>query len=164
MCRPSNIDVKLGCYSYLLKILILTYYSCMRITPRVCTSVLSFRSYEVEFLCPWLSSSKIFSLVPAESSYTSLSLWALARMEGCVGPSVHGLPCAAKIMHSTLVLFDLRDPGTASYLETFEGECQLLSLARHPNIVQYLATYRDPETNLPVLLMEICNESKLVEL
>ena len=75
-----------------------------------------------------------------------------------------GLPCAAKIMHSILVLFDLRDPGTASYLETFEGECQLLSLARHPNIVQYLATYRDPETNLPVLLMEICNESKLVEL
>ena len=68
-----------------------------------------------------------------------------------------GLPCAAKIMHPTL--FDLRDPGTASYLERFEGECRLLSLARHPNIVQYLATYRDPETRLPVLLMELCDES-----
>ena len=68
-----------------------------------------------------------------------------------------GLPCAAKIMHPTL--FDLRDPGTASYLERFEGECHLLSLARHPNIVQYLATYRDPETRLPVLLMELCDES-----
>ena len=68
-----------------------------------------------------------------------------------------GLPCAAKIMHPTL--FDLRDPGTASYLERFEGECRLLSLARHPNIVQYLATYRDPETRLPVLLMEMCDES-----
>ena len=68
-----------------------------------------------------------------------------------------GLPCAAKIMHPTL--FDLRDPGTASYLERFEGECHLLSLARHPNIVQYLATYCDPETRLPVLLMELCDES-----
>ena len=68
-----------------------------------------------------------------------------------------GLPCAAKIMHPTL--FDLRDPGTTSYLQRFEGECQLLSLARHPNIVQYLATYRDPETRLPVLLMELCDES-----
>ena len=68
-----------------------------------------------------------------------------------------GLPCAAKIMHPTL--FDLRDPGTASYLERFKGECRLLSLARHPNIVQYLATYRDPETRLPVLLMELCDES-----
>ena len=68
-----------------------------------------------------------------------------------------GLPCAAKIMHPTL--FDLRDPGTASYLERFEGECRLLSLARHPNVVQYLATYRDPETGLPVLLMELCDES-----
>ena len=68
-----------------------------------------------------------------------------------------GLPCAAKIMHPTL--FDLRDPGTTSYLERFEGECRLLSLARHPNIVQYLATYCDPETNLPFLLMELCDES-----
>ena len=68
-----------------------------------------------------------------------------------------GLPCAAKIMHPTL--FDLRDPGTASYLERFEGECRLLSLARHPNVVQYLATYRDSETRLPVLLMELCDES-----
>ena len=68
-----------------------------------------------------------------------------------------GLPCAAKIMHPTL--FDLRDPGTASYLERFEGECRLLSLARHPNVVQYLATDRDPETRLPVLLMELCDES-----
>ena len=67
------------------------------------------------------------------------------------------LLCAAKIMHPTL--FDLRDPGTTSYLRRFEEECRLLSLARHPNIVQYLATYRDPETHLPVLLMELCDDS-----
>ena len=68
-----------------------------------------------------------------------------------------GLLCAAKIMHPTL--FDLRDPGTESYLRKFREECHLLSLARHPNVVQYLATYYDPDTRLPVLLMELCDES-----
>ena len=68
-----------------------------------------------------------------------------------------GLLCAAKIMHPTL--FDLRDPGTESYLRKFREECHLLSLARHPNVVQYLATYYDHDTRLPVLLMELCDES-----
>ena len=68
-----------------------------------------------------------------------------------------GLLCAAKIMRPTL--FDLRDPGTESYLRKFREECHLLSLARHPNVVQYLATYYDPDTRLPVLLMELCDES-----
>ena len=68
-----------------------------------------------------------------------------------------GLLCAAKIMHPTL--FDLRDPGTASYLRKFQEECHLLSLARHPNVVQYLGTCYDHDTRLPVLLMELCDES-----
>ena len=68
-----------------------------------------------------------------------------------------GLPCAAKIMHPTL--FDLLDTGAVSYLRKFHEECHLLSLARHPNVVQYLATYIDPDTRLPVLLMELCDES-----
>ena len=68
-----------------------------------------------------------------------------------------GLPCAAKIMHPTL--FDLHDSGAASYLRKFHEECHLLSLARHPNVVQYLATCYDPDTQMPVLLMEICDES-----
>ena len=68
-----------------------------------------------------------------------------------------GLLCAAKIMHPTL--FDLHDPGTTSYLCKFQEECYLLSLARHPNVVQYLATCYDPDTRLPVLLMELCDES-----
>ena len=68
-----------------------------------------------------------------------------------------GLLCAAKIMHPTL--FDLHDSGAASYLRKFHEECHLLSLARHPNVVQYLATCYDPDTRLPVLLMELCDES-----
>ena len=35
----------------------------------------------------------------------------------------------------------------------------LSDLARHPNVVQYLTTYYDPDTRLPVLLMELCDES-----
>ena len=35
-------------------------------------------------------------------------------------------------MHPTL--FDLRDPGTESYLRKFREECHLLSLARHPKV------------------------------
>ena len=68
-----------------------------------------------------------------------------------------GLLCAAKIMHPTL--FDLRDPGAVAYLRKFREECHLLSLARHPNVVQYLATYCDPDTQQPVILMELCDES-----
>ena len=68
-----------------------------------------------------------------------------------------GLLCAAKIMHPTL--FDLHDPGTDFCLRKFREECRLLSLSRHPNVVQYLDTYYDPDTRLPVLLMELCDES-----
>ena len=68
-----------------------------------------------------------------------------------------GLPCAAKIIHSTL--FDLTDPGAASFMRRFDEECRLLSRVRHPNVVLYLTTYSDPETNLPVLLMELCDNS-----
>ena len=60
-------------------------------------------------------------------------------------------------MYSTL--FDLHDTGAFSYLRKFREECHLLSLARHPNVVQYLATCYDPDTRLPVLLMELCDES-----
>ena len=68
-----------------------------------------------------------------------------------------GLLCAAKIMHPAL--FDLHDTGAVSYRRKFQEECHLLSLARHPNVVQYLATCYDPDTRLPVLLMELCDES-----
>ena len=47
MCRPSKIDGRCEIrLLYLLKTLIL-YISCMPITPRVCTSVLSFRSANI---------------------------------------------------------------------------------------------------------------------
>ena len=67
------------------------------------------------------------------------------------------LPCAAKIVHPTL--FETNDPGTQKIMERFEQECQFLSGVRHPHIVQYLGVTRDPESGLPVLLMELMDSS-----
>ena len=67
------------------------------------------------------------------------------------------LSCAAKILHRTL--FQFTAPGTTSVMRKFEQECRLLSAIKHPHIVQYLGTYHDPESRLPVLLMELMDES-----
>ena len=75
-----------------------------------------------------------------------------------------GLLCAAKVIHETLF-----DP-TAQQLiapqrehrlpmKRFEQECEFLSTIRHPNIIQYLGMYQDPDTHLPVLLMELMDDS-----
>ena len=74
------------------------------------------------------------------------------------------LLCAAKIIHSTLF-----DP-TALHqiapqrehrlpIRRFEQECEFMSAIRHPNIVQYLGMFGDPKTCLPVLLMELMDDS-----
>ena len=99
---------------------------------------------------------------PTQFSYRNIQLYKSESLGtgsygGVCKAQCDRLLCAAKIMHPTL--FDLRDPGTGSYLRKFREECHLLSLARHPNIVQYLGTYTDPDTQLPVLLMELCDES-----
>ena len=44
-------------------------------------------------------------------------------------------------------------------MERFHQECRFLESIRHPNIVQYLDMTRDPESKLPVLLMELLDES-----
>ena len=67
------------------------------------------------------------------------------------------LPCAGKILHPTL--FQTNDPGEMTVMRRFQQECSFLSAMRHPNIVQYLGSCQDPETRLPVLLMELMDES-----
>ena len=74
------------------------------------------------------------------------------------------LLCAAKLMHETLF-----DPTAHRQIapqrqhrlpmRRFELECEFLSTIRHPNIVQYLGMYQDPDTGLPVLLMELMDDS-----
>ena len=76
------------------------------------------------------------------------------------------LLCAAKILHETL--FDpnlaigkagVKDKEHRLPMRRFEQECDFLSTIRHPNIVQYLGTHQDPDTGLPVLLMELMDNS-----
>ena len=74
------------------------------------------------------------------------------------------LLCAAKILHPTL--FDPTAQLQVSPkqehrlpIKRFEQECEFLSTIRHPNIVQYLCMHQDPDTGLPVLLMELMDES-----
>ena len=64
------------------------------------------------------------------------------------------LPCAAKLLHPILV-----DPNNPRNRTRFEQECRFLSEIRHPNIVQYLGVAHDGETDLPVLLMELMDDS-----
>ena len=76
-------------------------------------------------------------------------------------------PCAAKILHPTLYLSPgarLPDhhPHPRLPLERFEQEIDILVKLRHPNIVQHLCVYNDPQTLGPVLLMELL-ESNLTD-
>ena len=73
------------------------------------------------------------------------------------------LLCAAKILHPTL--FDptaqlqvSRKQEHRLPIRRFEQECEFLSTIRHPNIVQYLCMHQDPDTGLPVLLMELMDD------
>ena len=71
------------------------------------------------------------------------------------------LICAAKLLYPVLFQMSISDFGKENkqLFHRFEKECQFLSRVNHPNIVQYLGTYRDLETNAPVLLMELMDES-----
>ena len=70
------------------------------------------------------------------------------------------LMCAAKILHPTLVHVEQSALLSQQWpLQRFERECELMSAIRHPNIIQYLGSHRDISTQLPVLLMELMNDS-----
>ena len=67
------------------------------------------------------------------------------------------LPCAAKILHQSIL--DPKDKGSEKIMQRFVQECTFLENIRHPHIVQYLSMTTEPESRLPVLLMELLDES-----
>ena len=67
------------------------------------------------------------------------------------------LPCAAKILHPTL--FQASDPGSDRIRTLFEQECRVLRRIRHPHVIQFIKSYQDKETGLPVLIMELMDEN-----
>ena len=81
----------------------------------------------------------------------------------CLGTGAYGkvckaklneLPCAAKLLH--MILFEPQNPIVQ---QRFERECELLQMVKHPNVVQYLGIARDPQSGLPILLMELLDEN-----
>ena len=74
------------------------------------------------------------------------------------------LICAAKVLHPTLFNPAMQhqiaaERSCVAPIRKFEQECEFLSTIRHPNVVQYLGLTEDPDTGLPVLLMELMDES-----
>ena len=77
-----------------------------------------------------------------------------------------GLLCAAKIFHPSCFQPPAGQPpvmvaehhGSVS-MKAFEREYQFLNAIRHPNIVLYLGFRHVPNIDLPVLIMEIMDES-----
>ena len=67
------------------------------------------------------------------------------------------LVCAAKVLHP--ILFQTRDPSAYRIVERFQREIDFLSGLRHPNVIQYLGSCADPETLMPILFMELMDES-----
>ena len=67
------------------------------------------------------------------------------------------LVCAAKVLHP--ILFQTRDPSAYRIVQRFEQEIEFLSGLKHPNVIQYLGSCRDPESGLPVMFMELMDES-----
>ena len=67
------------------------------------------------------------------------------------------LRCAAKLIHAEF--FD--DPNFETLKRKFEEECELMSNMRHPNVIQYLGYYEEPQSRprLPILLMELMDGS-----
>lgn len=63
-----------------------------------------------------------------------------------------GLRCAGKKLHPVLV--EGTGAGGEFLVSRFEEECRVLSRISHPNIVQFMGVYFDPETDLPVMVME----------
>ena len=71
------------------------------------------------------------------------------------------LICAAKVLHPTLFNPAMQHQVAAERsrvapIRRFEQE--YLSTIRHPNVVQYLGLSEDPDTGLPLLLMELMDE------
>ena len=76
------------------------------------------------------------------------------------------LPCAAKIMHPTLLESSPDENGghhqsmeSRKPVNRFQQECQFLSQFRHPNIIQYIGVCWDNSSGLPVLLMELMDQN-----
>ena len=74
-----------------------------------------------------------------------------------------GQPCAVKVLHQLATQLTSPFPTAGATqgkdLERFNKECRLLESHNHRNIVRHVSTLIEPESNLPVLVMELMDEN-----
>lgn len=70
----------------------------------------------------------------------------------CKAQFLH-LPCAAKYVHQKLT------ESSSWQLENFLKGCKILESCRHPNIVTFLGMHSDTSLAMPILLMELMDQS-----
>jgi len=72
-------------------------------------------------------------------------------------------PCAVKVLTHHVVQLTSRFPTADDVqdkeLERFKKGCKLLERYTHPNIVRHMQTLIDPDSNLPLLVMELMDEN-----
>lgn len=73
----------------------------------------------------------------------------------------YGLMCAVKKLKPSMFPagFKQLDQQTELILQSFYNECEKLSKIRHPNVVQLLGVFSDSSNRLPVIVMELMDES-----
>ena len=70
---------------------------------------------------------------------------------------IDGVKCAGKKIYDTLI--DHENEGAQRMVDKYYDECKLLSELRHPHIVQFLGVCFVPDSQLPVLVMELLTTS-----
>ena len=72
-------------------------------------------------------------------------------------------PCAVKVLHQLATQLTSPFPTAGATqskdLERFEKECRFLESHNHRNIVRHMSTVIEPESDLPVLVMELMDEN-----
>ena len=135
------------------------YESCTLMLPKALVSIVPSHHFTSGSTCqlPYGPANSTQKAVPVPELPTLTSriprYWVLWKVCKAI---LDQLPCAAKLLHP--VLFQFNDPGSQAIVRRFEQECEFLSEIRHPHVVQYLGVARDPESGLPVLLMELMDE------
>ena len=98
-----------------------------------------------------MAESEVLAPVFTDFGFTAIRLIKKAVLgSGSYGTvykaSCDDLTCAAKVLHH-------------QNSREFMRECEFLSHIRHPNIVLFLGLSQDPDTNFPMLLMELMDEN-----
>ena len=96
------------------------------------------------------SALKEFILHGVKRNGVTLGVGSFGRVEEVV---IAGTKYAGKIWHQALM--DPRNEGVGNMTRRFVTECQLMSQARHPNIVQFIGIcFLEDQSSYPVLVME----------